>query len=95
MVAVQGLIPFQCSSSGQEGFCGEAGEAIAESWCCLCLGLHGEGGQCHPDGPEQGAHRQVPSLLSWELGVLASSCATEMETWAGSLLCGVVHMGEG
>ena len=91
MAAAKGLIPFQCPPSGQEGFCGEAGETVAESWRRLCLGLHGEGGQCHTDGPEQGAHCQVPSLLLWEPGVLASPCATEMGAWAGSLRSGVVR----
>lgn len=76
---------------GQEGFCGEAGEAVAESRRCLCLGLHGEGRQCPTDGPEQGTHCQVPSLLLWELGVLASPCATEVAPWVGPLLHGVVH----
>lgn len=82
---------------GQEGFCGEAGEKVAESRRRLRLGLHGEGGQCHTDGPEQGAHRQVPSLLPGELGVLASPCAAGMGAWAGSLLSGVVPfaLGEG
>lgn len=84
MGAAEGLTPFQCPPlPGQERFRCEESEAVAESRRRLCIGLHGEGRQCHPDGPEQGAHSQVPAFCPGSRG-----CWAEMGPWPGSLFAG-------
>lgn len=61
-------VSIHLSTAGQEGLRRLAGETAPEGRRHIGTGLHGEGRQCYPHRPDQGAAGQVQAGWAGEIG---------------------------